>query len=123
MGPLMNSSGTDNIKTAELWDVGSTFPYLRNGSKGSDLRGAILAHGGEGGEGVASANAFEALDEVSQQHIINFMRAQLIGDKLGEGSSGAVARRLPDINKVYWSPRRQIWLQRRVIRRARPGGS
>ncbi len=31
--------------------------------------------------------------------------------------------RLPDINKVYWSPRRQIRLQRRVIRRARPWGS
>jgi len=95
MGALMKSAGTAGtslIKSAELWDVGSTYPYLRDGSKGSDLRAVIQAHGGAGSEAVDSIKAFKDLDGVSQQHIINFLRAQLIGDKVGEGSSGKVGQ-------------------------------
>lgn len=49
MGSRMRSAGSaasDIVKTAELWDVGSTYPLLRDGSKGSDLRSVILAHEG-----------------------------------------------------------------------------
>ncbi|MGE3173823.1 MAG: hypothetical protein AB7O97_14450 [Planctomycetota bacterium] len=49
MGSLMRSAGassTDLLKTAELWDVGSTYPLLRGGDAGSDLRAAIAAHAG-----------------------------------------------------------------------------
>ncbi len=49
MGSPMRSIGRDApdvLKTAELWDVGSTAPYLRDGSAGMDLRQAILRHGG-----------------------------------------------------------------------------
>ncbi|MFQ5766638.1 MAG: hypothetical protein ACE5ID_01455 [Acidobacteriota bacterium] len=49
MGPLMHSAGqfgTEMIKTAELWDCGSVFPYLRDGSMGADLNSLIRAHRG-----------------------------------------------------------------------------
>ena len=49
MGRPMRSIGSnspDVLKTAELWDVGSTAPYLRDGSAGMDLRQAILRHSG-----------------------------------------------------------------------------
>ncbi len=49
MGSLMRSrgaAGTDVVKTAELWDVGSTYPLQRDGERGSDLRSMILAHEG-----------------------------------------------------------------------------
>lgn len=49
MGRLMRSIGsasTDMLKTAELWDVGSTAPYLRDGSAGMDLKKAIDRHSG-----------------------------------------------------------------------------
>lgn len=49
MGRPMRSVGLnapDVLKTAELWDVGSTAPYLRDGSAGMDLRQAVLRHGG-----------------------------------------------------------------------------
>src|SRR2546430_10600387 len=46
MGSRLFSNNTDRAKTAELWDVGSVFPYPRDGSLGSDLRAVIRAHGG-----------------------------------------------------------------------------
>ncbi len=49
MGRPMRSIGSaspDTLKTAELWDVGSTAPYLRDGSAGMDLRKAIERHSG-----------------------------------------------------------------------------
>ena len=49
MGRPMRSIGLnapDVLKTSELWDVGSTAPYLRDGSAGMDLRQAVLRHGG-----------------------------------------------------------------------------
>ncbi|MEQ1634218.1 MAG: hypothetical protein ABL997_17695, partial [Planctomycetota bacterium] len=49
MGRPMRSVGLnapDVLKTSELWDVGSTAPYLRDGSAGMDLRQAVLRHGG-----------------------------------------------------------------------------
>ena len=46
MGSKMFCSGTDVIKTAELWDVGSVFPYGRCSQFGSDLSAVILAHEG-----------------------------------------------------------------------------
>ena len=46
MGPLMKASGVDTMKTAELWDVGAAFPYLRDGGRGSNLDATILAHEG-----------------------------------------------------------------------------
>jgi mono/diheme cytochrome c family protein len=49
MGPDMRSSGGAApllLKTAELWDVGSTYPLRRGGDAGSDLRAVILAHEG-----------------------------------------------------------------------------
>ena len=49
MGRLMRSIGSnspDVLKTAELWDVGSTAPYLRDGSAGMDLKQAIERHAG-----------------------------------------------------------------------------
>lgn len=89
MGPNMLSAGqfgTSFIKTAELWDVGSVFPYLRDGSKGSNLREVILAHGGEA---ATQRAAFDILLSASdQQDLIDFLRAQLIEGKLGEGSGG-----------------------------------
>ena len=39
-------------------------------------------------EAVASARAFKSLDSSSQGYLISFLRAQLIGGKLGEGSGG-----------------------------------
>ncbi|MGE3174075.1 MAG: hypothetical protein AB7O97_15720 [Planctomycetota bacterium] len=49
MGSLMRSIGVnapDVFKTSELWDVGSTAPYLRDGSAGMDLHQAIARHSG-----------------------------------------------------------------------------
>ncbi len=46
LGALDKSSGTDTIKTAEVWDAGSVYPFLRDGSAGSNLLAAILAHEG-----------------------------------------------------------------------------
>lgn len=46
LGLKMFCSGSDTAKTAELWDVGSVFPYGRCGDFGSDLNAVILAHEG-----------------------------------------------------------------------------
>lgn len=51
MGALMAASGTDTMKTAEVWDAGASFPYLRAGNGGSNLHQVILNH-----EGVNQAN-------------------------------------------------------------------
>ena len=83
MGPAMFANGGTVMKTAELWDVGSDAPLLRNGSLGSSIDGAIRAHGGEG---LASANAYAALSSSSQADVVNFLRVQLIQGKVGEGS-------------------------------------
>ena len=83
MGPKMFANGGTVMKTAELWDVGSDAPLLRNGSLGSSIDGAIRAHGGEG---LASANAYAALSSSSQTDVVNFLRVQLIQGKVGEGS-------------------------------------
>jgi len=56
MGPLMKgagSDGTDFLKTAEIWDVGSTVPFLRDGSINLDLAAVILAHEGLDLPGIA----------------------------------------------------------------------
>ncbi|MFQ5777825.1 MAG: di-heme oxidoredictase family protein [Terriglobia bacterium] len=84
-GDPMFSSGTALLKTAELWGVNSQLIFLRTGSAGS-LEEAILAHRGEG---QASRDAFAALYHSSKSDVINFLKAQLIQTKLGEGS-GAV---------------------------------
>jgi hypothetical protein len=83
MGPAMFANGGTVMKTAELWDVGSDAPLLRNGSLGANIDGAIRAHGGEG---LASANAYAALPASSQADVVNFLRVQLIQGKVGEGS-------------------------------------
>lgn len=46
LGPLAKVLPTDldNPKTAELWDVGSSFPFLIGGNFGSNLKGVIQAH-------------------------------------------------------------------------------
>jgi len=44
MGSQMTCSAGPVLKTAELWDEGSVFPYMRCGQFGSDLNAAILAH-------------------------------------------------------------------------------
>jgi hypothetical protein len=46
MGSLMAASGTDTMKTAEVWDAGISFPYLRAGDGGADLHQVILDHEG-----------------------------------------------------------------------------
>lgn len=47
MGSLMSNSGNQLLKTAECWDCGISFPYLRAGEYGgADLAKAILAHEG-----------------------------------------------------------------------------
>ncbi len=46
MGSQMTCSAGPVLKTAELWDIGSTFPHARCGQFGSDLNATILAHGG-----------------------------------------------------------------------------
>src|SRR5262249_29778857 len=46
MGSQMTCSAGPVLKTAELWDAGSAFPYMRCGQFGSDLNAAILAHQG-----------------------------------------------------------------------------
>lgn len=46
MGSLMAASGTDTMKTAEVWDAGVSFPYLRAGDGGSNLLQVILNHEG-----------------------------------------------------------------------------
>jgi len=83
MGPAMFANGGTVMKTAELWDVGSDAPLLRNGSLGANIDGAIRAHGGEG---LASANAYAALSPSSQADVVNFLRVQLVQGKVGEGS-------------------------------------
>jgi hypothetical protein len=45
LGSKDTGSGTDKLKTAELWDAGSVAPYLRDGSA-PDLPTAIQAHSG-----------------------------------------------------------------------------
>ncbi len=83
MGPAMFANGGTVMKTAELWDVGSDAPLLRNGSLGSNIDGAIRAHGGEG---LAPANAYAALYSPEQADVVNFLRVQLVQGKVGEGS-------------------------------------
>jgi hypothetical protein len=46
MGSQMTCSAGPVLKTAELWDIGSTFPHARCGQFGSDLNATILAHEG-----------------------------------------------------------------------------
>ena len=90
MGANMSVVGGNSIsKTAELWSVGSDAPLFRNGSMGFNLKGAILAHGGEG---LNAKNAFAALTASQQQDIVNFLRVQLVQGQRGEGS-GAIPPR------------------------------
>ena len=49
---------------------------------------AIQDHAGYS-EGVVSAQAFEDLNSDDQQHILDFLKAQLIEGKTGEGSGGS----------------------------------
>jgi len=46
MGSKMNCSGTDILKTSEVWDDGAAFPRMRCGNFAADLLAAILAHEG-----------------------------------------------------------------------------
>ena len=74
MGAQMTCSGGPVVKTAELWDVGSVFPYMRCGQFGSDLNAAILAHEGsvllnDGTSpqvSVAKGNVVESGSQISQ---------------------------------------------------------
>jgi hypothetical protein len=73
MGGHMFSNGGDVVKTAETWDAGSVFPYLRDGSQGSSLMGAILAH-----EGVSLDKPVGPSDETGKWG----------GDRSGDGDPG-----------------------------------
>ena len=76
MGPALAESideigsGRSTWLTKELWGVGSTAPYLHDGSA-STLTEAILAHGGEA---ESSRQAFQALDRGDQQSMIAFLK-------------------------------------------------
>jgi hypothetical protein len=92
MGPGLSSPNANpdqrsKMKTAELWSVGSDHPLSRNGGFGSNIRGVIRAHEGEG---QASKEAFGYLSPGRQQDIINFLRVQTIQSKVGEGSGAII---------------------------------
>ncbi len=74
MGALMKPAGsasTDTLKTAELWDVGSVYPLLRDGSAGSDMDAAIRAHMGvEHPDLVVTRGTQVQIDTMLRQEII-----------------------------------------------------
>ncbi len=55
-------------------------------ARAATVRDAVLAHTGVGSEASASVAGFEALSSVDQNDLIDFLRAQLILNKVGEGS-------------------------------------
>jgi CxxC motif-containing protein (DUF1111 family) len=75
MGPGLAESideagtGASTFKTANLWGVGSTAPYLHDG-RATTLTEAILAHGGEG---KPSKAAFLALPAREQRNLVAFL--------------------------------------------------
>ena len=65
----------DTFITSELWGVADTAPYGHRNDL-TTLEEAILGHGGEG---AASREAFEALDEDGRKGVIAFLRTLGIG--------------------------------------------
>ena len=61
----------DQFITPRLWGVGSTAPYGHRGDV-TTLKNAILYHGGEAQE---SRQAFEALSDMEQREIIEFLKS------------------------------------------------
>ncbi|HEX5051334.1 MAG TPA: di-heme oxidoredictase family protein [Planctomycetota bacterium] len=75
MGPGLAESTGGTLDamfiTARLWGVADTAPYLHDG-RALNLRDAILLHGGEA---LAARNAFAALSNQQQEHLITFLRS------------------------------------------------
>ena len=61
----------DQFLTARLWGVGSSAPYGHRGDV-TTLREAILHHGGEARD---SRLAFEALSDLEQRKIVEFLKS------------------------------------------------
>lgn len=93
-GTLTTAWNLATAKTAELWDAGSSAPLMRTGNAGFDIKGVILAHAGEA---TASRNAFAKLKTGPQQKIIDFLRAQTIQSKVGEGSGATLPREITPV--------------------------
>lgn len=66
----------DQFLTARLWGVGSTAPFGHRGDV-TTLREAILHHGGEARE---SRLAFEALSDLEQRKIVEFLKSLRLTD-------------------------------------------
>jgi len=94
MGPGLAESidetgtGASTFKTANLWGVGSTAPYLHDG-RATTLTEAILAHGGEG---AAAKNAFDSLSPQDQQNLLAFLNNLVL---YKQPASGTVQPRSP----------------------------
>ena len=78
MGPDLSESFTQvdgqhnrEFKTARLWGVADTAPYLHDG-RATTLTEAILLHGGEA---LPARNAFAALSDQSRAKVIAFQRS------------------------------------------------
>ncbi len=68
----------DQFLTARLWGVGSTAPYGHRGDI-TTLRETILHHGGEAR---GSRQAYEALEDLDQRKIVEFLKSlQLTGEE------------------------------------------
>lgn len=88
-GTLTTAWNLATAKTAELWDAGSSAPLMRTGDGNFNIKAVIFAHGGEA---LASRNAFATMTPGKQKNIIDFLKAQTIQSKVGEGSGAALPR-------------------------------
>lgn len=70
-GLSVSFAGPSEFRTAPLWGVALTAPYLHDG-RADTLEEAILAHGGEG---AASRDRYVALREQGQQDVLQFLES------------------------------------------------
>jgi CxxC motif-containing protein (DUF1111 family) len=72
-GIIQGAAAGDMFRTAPLWGAGQRAFFLHDG-RTSDITVAIEEHASEGSEANAVIQAFNALGQADQQHIVDFVR-------------------------------------------------
>lgn len=67
-------AGPDQFRSAPLWGLGQRAFFLHDG-RTSDLISAIHFHNSSGSEAVQVVEAFDALNETAQEHLLMFLRS------------------------------------------------
>lgn len=116
-GLVMGLASGAEFRTAPLWGVVATGPYLHDG-RADTLEDAILAHGGEG---QASRDAFEALSATEREGLITFLGSLGGREVLTEGllppnveapsygALGGPSRELSESARALWLKGRALY--------------